>query len=58
MKKITKIAVSTLLISLFLSSCTTKKQHCDAYGQLSTIETETTSTEADDIKISKSEETF
>ncbi len=58
MKKITKIAVSTLLISVFLSSCTTKKQHCDAYGQLSTIEAETTSTEADDIQISKSEETF
>ncbi len=45
MKKLLTISVSILFISLFLGSCTTKKQHCDAYGKIVTVTLENNSSE-------------
>lgn len=58
MKKIITLTVSTLFISMFLSSCTAKKQHCDAYGQLSVNQSEMNASQENINKITKSEEAF
>ena len=43
---------------MFLSSCTAKKQQCDAYGQLSVNQSEVNTTQENSNKITKSEEAF
>ena len=39
MKNFLKIASLVFIASLFFASCTSKKQHCDAYGSISKVET-------------------
>jgi len=56
MKKIITITVTALFISLFFGSCTTKKQHCDAYGNLSSVSVEENSSEINTKEISENEE--
>lgn len=38
MKTLIKAIVTIGLISMFATSCTSKKQHCDAYGEVSIVE--------------------
>jgi hypothetical protein len=38
MKNILKIVLVSFITSSFFSSCTAKKQNCDAYGSISKIE--------------------
>lgn len=38
MKTIIKATLTIILISMFVSSCTSKKQNCDAYGVISKAE--------------------
>lgn len=56
MKKLIITASVTLFFSLFLSSCTTKKQHCDAYGQLTSASMEENNTDSELTKISEKKE--
>ena len=38
MKTLIKATLVLATISIFASSCTSKKQHCDAYGVISKVE--------------------
>lgn len=38
MKTLIKATLTLGLITLFASSCTSRKQHCDAYGAISKVE--------------------
>lgn len=51
MKTLIKAILTIGLISMFATSCTSKKQNCDAYGVISQVENTTT-----DVVISVNDE--
>ena len=56
MKTLIKAIVTIGLVSVFATSCTSKKQHCDAYGAISKVEntkTTTVITSTDELIIEK-----
>ena len=58
MKKLIVTASAILFISLFLSSCTAKKQQCDAYGQLTSTSMEKKNIDSELTQVSETKEVF